>query len=129
MILVRYCKFALAASVALYATLVVFNNVSDYGSNLTFIQHVLMMDTVFPNSKETWRAIRLPALHHAAYAAIILVEETIAFLCWAGTASLLKAVRQEEARFHRSKRVAIAGLTLGFSVGFLGFIGIGGDGS
>ncbi len=127
MIAVRYSKIALVASVALYTTLVVFNNINDYGSNFIFVQHVLMMDTVFPNSKEAWRAIRSPILHHAAYAAIILVEATVALLCWAGTASLLKAVRQEEALFHRSKRIAVAGLTLGFSLWFLGFMGIGGE--
>jgi len=36
MILVRYCKIALVASVALYATFVVFNNVTDYGLNFAF---------------------------------------------------------------------------------------------
>jgi predicted small integral membrane protein len=78
MIAVRYSK------IALVTTLVVFNNINDYGSNFIFVQHVLMMDTVFPNSKEAWRAIRSPILHHAAYAAIILVEATVALLCLGG---------------------------------------------
>ena len=127
MILVRYCKIALVASVALYTTLVVFNNVTDYGSNFAFVQHVLMMDTIFPDSRQTWRAIGSPVLHHAAYIAIILVEAMIAFLCWAGATALLKAVRQDEPAFHRAKGMAIAGLTLGFCLWFLGFIGIGGE--
>ena len=127
MILVRYCKIALVASVALYATFVVFNNVTDYGSNFAFVQHVLMMDTIFPDSGQTWRAIGSPVLHHAAYIAIILVEAMVAFLCWAGATALRKAVRQDEPAFHRAKDMAIAGLTLGFCLWFLGFIGIGGE--
>lgn len=127
MILVRCCKIALVASVALFASLVVFNNITDYGSNLAFVQHVLMMDTIFPNSNSLWRAIHSQAVHHAAYFAIILTEAIIALLCWAGAVALIKEVRQEGAVFHRSKRIAIAGLTLGFCLWFLGFIGIGGE--
>jgi predicted small integral membrane protein len=127
MILVRYCKIALVASVALYATFVVFNNVTDYGSNFAFVQHVLMMDTIFSDTRQTWRAIGLPVLHHAAYIAIILVQAMVAFLCWAGATALGKAVRQDEPAFHRAKNMAIAGLTLGFCLWFLGFIGIGGE--
>jgi predicted small integral membrane protein len=91
MTLVRCCKIAFVASVALFATLAVFNNITDYDSNFAFVQHVLMMGTTFPNNKGMWRAIRSPLLHHAAYSLIIMVEVMVALLCWAGTAELLKA--------------------------------------
>ena len=127
MILVRYCKISLVASVALYTTLVVFNNITDYGANFEFVQHVLMMDTIFPDSRQTWRAVGSPLLHHAAYLAIILVEVMIAFLCWAGAAALLKTVHEDAPAFERAKGMAIAGLTLGFCLWFLGLIGVGGE--
>ncbi len=127
MIRVRYCKIALVASVALFATLVAFNNIADYGSNFKFVEHVLMMDTIFPDSRQTWRAVGSPFLHHAAYIAIISVQVMIAFLCWAGAAALLKAVHADASAFERAKGMAIAGLTLGFCLWFLGLIGIGGE--
>ncbi len=49
------------------------------------------------------------------------------FLCWVGAARLYKVVHQDEPAFHRAKGMAITGLTLGFCLWFLGFIGIGGE--
>jgi predicted small integral membrane protein len=124
MVLIRCSKILLVASVALFTTLVVFNNITDYGSNYAFVEHVLRMDTTFPNNKGMWRAITSPTLHHAAYMLIILMD---ALLCWAGAVKLLGALRKEVIEFNRSKNVAIAGLTLGFCLWFMGFIGIAGE--
>ena len=125
--LIRYCKIILVASVALFASLVVVNNLTDCGANFAFVQHVLMMDTIFPNSPAARRAVSSPFLQHAAFAAIILFEAAVALLCWVGTAMLLKAVGRGEAAFQRSKSIAIGGLTLGFCLWFTGFIGIAGE--
>ena len=46
----RLAKVLLAAAVGFYLALVVFNNLTDYGSNYVFIQHVLAMDTTFPGN-------------------------------------------------------------------------------
>jgi predicted small integral membrane protein len=67
----RLAKIALVASVALLLTIVVFNNLTDYNSNFGFIQHVMSMDTAFPNNRGMWRAITSPVLHHVFYALII----------------------------------------------------------
>jgi predicted small integral membrane protein len=127
MVLIRCSKILLVASVALFTTLVVFNNITDYGSNYAFVEHVLRMDTTFPNNKGMWRAITSPTLHHAAYVLIILMEGITALLCWAGAIKLLGALRTEGIKFNQSKKVAIAGLTLGFCLWFVGFIGIAGE--
>ena len=58
---------------------------------------------------------------------IILVEGITALLCWAGAVKLLGALRKGVIEFNRSKNVAIAGLTLGFCLWFMGFIGIAGE--
>ena len=50
MIELRLCKVLIAASLALFADLVAIDNVLDYGSNYTFVSHVLSMDTTFPDS-------------------------------------------------------------------------------
>ena len=66
MILVRLCKIALVGSVAFFFSLVAYGNITDYDSNWQFVQHVLSMDTTFPNSSLRARAITDPALQTAA---------------------------------------------------------------
>ena len=56
-VVVRLCKTALLATVALFFVLVTFGNITDYGTNWQFVRHVLAMDTIFPDSTLTWRAI------------------------------------------------------------------------
>lgn len=84
----RHSKTALVAAAAFYFTLVVFNNLTDYGSNYGFVSHVLQMDTTFPENQGMWRAIHVPGIYHVAYACIILTEAVIAVLCWAGAVKL-----------------------------------------
>ncbi len=127
MLMMRLAKIAVVAAVAAFATLVVFGNITDYGTNFAFVRHVLAMDTIFPDSGIRYRAITDPALHHGAYALIIAAEALTALLCWAGALVLLRAVRDKAALFNRAKAFAVAGLTLGFLTWQLGFITIGGE--
>ena len=80
----RHAKTALVAAVAAFMALVVWNNLADYGSNLAFVRHVLLMDTTFPDNRLRWRALGAEWMHHAFYAAIIVWEAAAAAL--AGTA-------------------------------------------
>jgi len=41
---VRWTKLLLLAAIALYYTLVVFDNLTDFDSNYQFVRHVLSMD-------------------------------------------------------------------------------------
>jgi predicted small integral membrane protein len=72
----RVAKAAMVAAVALFASLVAFDNVTDYGTNFVFVQHVLSMDTIYPSSTIKYRAVTDPALHHVVYALIIAMEIT-----------------------------------------------------
>jgi predicted small integral membrane protein len=127
MIALRAAKIALVGAIALFATLVAFGNLTDYGTNYVFVQHVLSMDSVFPGSNTTYRAIASPALHQVAYALIIAAEALIALLCWAGAIALLRRLRASAGTFHRAKIFAILGLTLGFLLWQVGFMSIGGE--
>lgn len=127
MLVIRVGKVALVAAVALHASLVAFGNLTDYGTNFTFVRHVMSMDTIFPNSTIGYRAITNPAAHHAAYATIIAVEVVTAVLCWIGAARLLGALRTSGAMFNGAKGVAAAGLMMGLLTWQLGFITIGGE--
>ncbi len=127
MIELRLAKVAMVASLALFACLVTFNNITDYGSNFAFVQHVLSMDTTFPGNALTWRAIGVPTLWHAAYWLIIFGEALTCAAYTIGTVALLRDVRASGAEFNRSKRSVFVGTGLGFLVWFLGFMVIGGE--
>lgn len=123
----RWSKALLTAAIALFATLVAFGNVTDYGTNFEFVQHVLRMDTIFPEAGIRYRSIASPLAHHVAYIFIIALEALTAVLCWAGAARMVQSLQKSALEFNRSKRLAIAGLTLGFLVWQAGFMSIGGE--
>jgi predicted small integral membrane protein len=123
----RLAKIAMAASLALFAFLVAFNNLTDYGSNFAFVQHVLSMDTTFPGNALRWRAITTPILWHAAYWLIIAGEALTCVAYAIGSVALLGALRAGGAAFNRAKRLVYVGTALGFLVWFLGFMVIGGE--
>jgi predicted small integral membrane protein len=127
MIVIRAAKIAMVAAIALFATLVAFGNLTDYGTNLAFVQHVLAMDSIFPGSQITYRAITSPALQHAGYAVIIAAEAFTAVLCWIGAAALLRRLYADAKTFHRAKTYAVLGLTLGFLLWQVGFMSVGGE--
>ena len=122
----RYSKISIVWAIALNASLVAFNNLTDYDSNYWFVVHVLKMDTTFPDNQGMWRAINASSLHHLLYWVIILVEIMIAVLCWWGGARLFRA-KHDALKFNQAKGIAIAGLTLGIVLWFTGFITVGGE--
>ena len=127
MIAIRAAKAASVAAIALFASLVTFGNLTDYGTNFAFVEHVMSMDTIFPFSTIRYRAITSPALQHAAYALIIAAEAATALLCWIGAALLVWRLRADAKTFNRAKGFAVAGLTLGFLLWQVGFMSIGGE--
>jgi len=123
----RLAKIALLSSVALYYTLIVFNNLSDYGSNFQFVRHVLLMDTTFPDNRGMWRALHSTTWHSFFYLSIIAWEMLTMLLCWWGVFRMLRAVRENADLFRRAAAVAIVGLTSGLVMWLLAFLTIGGE--
>ena len=124
---VRLSKILLMAAIALWLALVAFGNLTDYGSNWPFVQHVLAMDTIFPDAHIHYRAIHSTLLQRVAYALIIAVETLAAVLCWLGTWRLWRARRGTAAAFQRAKRIAVLGLASGVLLWLGGFVAIGGE--
>lgn len=122
----RLSKLLMVLAFALYASLVVFNNLTDYNSNFTLVAHVLTMDTTFPGNQGLWRAIHSPVIHHTVYGLIIGTEIVIAVLCWFGGLRLYRSI-QNPAAFNQAKGLAILGLTLGLLLWFTGFMAVGGE--
>lgn len=81
MLAIRLVKILMIAAIGLFASLVTFGSLTDYGINFAFVQHVLSMDTISPSSTTGYPAITSVALHHTAYAAIIAAEAVTALLC------------------------------------------------
>src|SRR6266404_1672992 len=123
----RISKILLVASVALFYTLVVLNNTTDYESNYQFVRHVMMMDSTFPGNHGMWRAINGPALHTAFYLGIITWEAATMLLCWWGSIRLFRALPGSASDFHKAKNPAFAALTLGLLMWMVAFLSIGGE--
>lgn len=123
---IRLCKAALVAAMAMFFSLVAFGNVTDPGTNLAFVRHVLAMDTIFPDSTLGWRAIHNPALQVAGFAAIVLWEAATAVVLWLGTLRLVRA-RGSASAFAAARPLAVVGLTMGVLLYALGFVVIGGE--
>jgi predicted small integral membrane protein len=124
---VRLSKIILCLCLAAFAFMVTFGNITDYGSNLTFVQHVLSMDTTFPGNRLMYRAITNETLWNAAYWLIILGEGLTSLLFLIGVFHLWQACHATGMAFNKAKRFAVIGATMGFLVWFFGFMVVGGE--
>src|SRR4051794_10169349 len=122
----RLVKIVLIFQIGLFALLVAYDNVVDYGTNYAFVRHVLTMDTTFSEHRLMDRAIVAPELHRFAYALIIATEFVTGALCIIGAARLLPEMSSPR-RFVEAKGAAALGLALGFTLWFFGFLTVGGE--
>ncbi len=125
--LLRLVKATAVAGIGLMAFLVVLDNVTDYSSNYSFVEHVLKMDTTFPGSDIHYRSINNRYAFHASYILIIIMEALMAFCCIKGSWLLFKNLKSSSIVFHASKNWSVAGITIGIIIWFLGFEVIGGE--
>lgn len=123
----RAAKVVLLAGIALFYSLVVFNNLTDFDSNYQFVRHVLSMDSTFPGNHGLWRALLSPGVHRAFYLAIIAWEIVTTILLWWGVARLLRAIRLAVDAFNASKHVAVMALALSMSMWLVAFLCVGGE--
>jgi predicted small integral membrane protein len=123
----RAAKLLLLSGIALYYSLVVFNNLTDFGSNYQFVQHVLAMDTTFPGDHGRWRALTSPAAHLAFYLGIIVWEIVTTILLWWGAARLLGALRLKADVFNAAKRIPLMALTIAILMWLVAFLTVGGE--
>jgi predicted small integral membrane protein len=123
----RSAKLLLMAAIALFYTLVVVNNTTDFDSNYQFVRHVLMMDTTFPGNKGMWRALDAPLWHLGFYYSVIAWEMITMILSWWGAIGLLRKLRGPAADFNAAKRIPIAALTLGMLMWLVAFLTVGAE--
>ena len=123
----RFAKLLLVAGVAVFYSLVVFNNLTDFNSNFEFVRHVLAMDTTFPGNHGMWRAINSPQATLAFYFSIIAWEIATTLLLWWSVVVLFRFLKSSSALFHASKRAAVLALTLSLLMWLVAFLSVGAE--
>jgi predicted small integral membrane protein len=123
----RLTKTALVGGVAVFYTLVVFNNLTDYDSNYQFVRHVLGMDTTFPGNRGMWRAIESPAIHTLFYLSIIAWEIVSMALCWWGAIRMARARGGVAEAFARARDTAVVALASSLLMWLVAFLSVGGE--
>jgi len=123
----RVSKAALVLAIALFYTILVLNNITDYNSNYEFVRHVLTMDSTFPGNHVMWRAVTSPIVHTAFYVGIIAWESVTMVLCWWAGVRLLKSHRGDRAEFAAALNVAVVALTASLLMWLVAFLDVGGE--
>ena len=123
----RSAKILLIAGVALFYTLVVFNNLTDPDSNYQFVHHVLSMDSTFPGNHGMWRALPWPSMQVIFFVSIIAWEMVTTVLLWWGVVALVRALRSPLASFHSAKRIPVMALTLSMLMWLVAFLSVGAE--
>lgn len=125
--LTRLAKISLVASSALFLLVVVFNNLTDYGSNFEFVRHVLSMDTTFSGNRGMWRAMTSPLIHHTFYALIIVWELVAGVMLAVAAGRMWTARAQSTDAWRKASSLAVAGLTVSLLQWLIAFIIVGGE--
>jgi Predicted small integral membrane protein (DUF2165) len=115
MLITRYAKMVMSLVLASFCLLVTFDNITDYGTNYLFVQHVLSMDTTFPGNALMYRSITNPAVWRAAYAAIIAAEGITGLLFLLGAFRLFQLRSAEAAEFNSASPPACSPSSSGSS--------------
>ena len=123
----RSAKVFLVAGIALFYTLVVFNNLTDFDSNYQFVRHVLSMDSTFPGNHGMWRALPSPTIHLVFYLSIIAWEFVTMILLWLSIVFLMRALRAPAGVFNGAKRVPVMALTLSMLMWLVAFLSVGAE--
>ncbi|MFR9729998.1 DUF2165 domain-containing protein [Saccharopolyspora sp. MS10] len=116
----------LVAITAAQMGLVAFGNITDFGTNAAFVQHVFSMDTTFNSPDMMWRSITHPGWTTAAYLVVIAWEAVIALVL---IGALVAWVRPhvDERSAELARRLANLGWLLEVLLFGGGFIVIGGE--
>jgi len=114
--LFRIAKTTCVAAIGIMALLIAIGNITDYYSNYLFVEHVMKMDTTFSTSSIHYRSISNPALFHAAYIVLIILEAGMAFCCLKGGWLLFRNLRKDTQSFHAAKNWGTAGITIGIII-------------
>jgi predicted small integral membrane protein len=124
---IRLSKALLLFALGFYYALVVFNNTNDYNSNLTFVRHVLLMDTTYPGNHGMWRAIHSPVIPVLFFVSIVCYETLTGVLLWVAGFRLISNLRTSVAAFNGAKKLGVVALTLSMLMWLVAFLSVGNE--
>jgi predicted small integral membrane protein len=127
MLITRYAKIVMALCLAVFCLLVAFDNITDYGTNYLFVQHVMSMDTTYPGNALMYRSVTSTTAWHVCYWLIIAAEVATGILFLAGAIRLWQLRHAPGAVFDQAKALVVAGALAAFLVWFFGFMVIAGE--
>ena len=127
MLITRLAKILICLALAPFCLLVAYDNVTDPHWNYTVVQHVMSMDTTFPDNKLMYRAVTSPLAWQITYGLIIATQIVCGILFLAGAIGLWRERYAAAEIFHRAKAYAIAGSLLAFLLWFFVFMVIAGE--
>ncbi|MDS0132260.1 MULTISPECIES: DUF2165 domain-containing protein [unclassified Amycolatopsis] len=116
----RFAVVVLTGMTALQMALIAFGNITDFGTNQAFVQHVLAMDTTFRSPDTMWRAITGTGLQNAAYVVIIAWETLTALVLIAAFVAWLRGSAS-------ARRLSTLGWVMWVLLFGVGFLAIGGE--
>jgi predicted small integral membrane protein len=123
----RASKALLLFALGFYYALVVFNNTNDYNSNLTFVRHVLLMDTTYPGNHGMWRAIHASAASWMFFVSVVIYETATGILCWWAGFRLIRNLRSSAGMFNTAKKLGIVALTMSLLMWLTAFLSVGNE--
>ena len=101
MLIARLAKILISLSLALFCLLVAYDNVTDPHSNYEFVQHVMSMDTTFPDNKLMYRSVTNPIFWQIVYALIITTQFVFGVLFLAGAMRMWRMRNASAAEFNQ----------------------------
>jgi predicted small integral membrane protein len=123
----RLAKIVAVSGVGILTFLITFNNITDYYSDYSFVEHVMKMDTTFPGNELMYRSFNSNIIHHITYILIILLEAVTTYCCLKGVWQMYRNINKKALDFQISKRWAMYGLILGIAIWFIVFQAIAGE--
>jgi len=127
MLITRYTKIVMTLCLAIFCLLVAFDNITDYGTNYLFVQHVMSMDTTYPGNALMYRSVTHPALWNVCYWLIIAAEAAAGILFLAGAIRLWQVRHAPGPVFNQAKGLVVAAALGAFLLWFFGFMVIAGE--
>jgi len=127
MLITRYAKIVMTLCLAVYCLLVAFDNITDYGTNYLFVQHVMSMDTTYPGNALMYRSVTHPTLWTLCYWLIIAAEAVAGILFLAGAIRLFQVRHAPGLNFNQAKGLVMVAALLAFLLWFFGFMVVAGE--
>ncbi len=127
MMIERILKIIMSGGLAILTALICYANIHDPGPNLRYVEHVLSMDTVSPDSAMRNHALPIPLAWQFAFWTIVAGEGLTAILFAVGAVELWRARNAKARIFHEAKRCVYLGAASGLLIWFVGFTAIGGE--